>query len=370
MNRKEGGRLPAAFPYVRKEGTTDYKYDNYRLATLPVVPLKKGETYTTQEIVDHIKILPKRSKERAAAISTVIESGNAKIGRTKIYKCLNEGERDAAWVADAETIAKSKEPTDIMNLGIQYEGSHIGVGLLNKDLKWRGSIVLNLCQVRFRDNLAEYRREYKLVGSKSYVEQGVDPSLHHIVKRVLGSDNEGLLPIDICQLLGNSDIVQKIPEGATSEDLDEMWLSTDASAFDELRKRYNLPRLHWFTERFSIRELRIGKLYFSEREYPSPSKVKSEQGSKIIWNRLKSYIEYMANLGGSPVVCTGGSSKCEKRFKCKASYRKRKGKGESKPCIFNFTVKWDEHGYYIHLLSGSRRYCNNGCAWHSCAKKK
>ena len=159
-------------------------------------------------------------------------------------------------------------------------------------------IVLNLCQVRFCNNLTEYRREYKLVGSKSYVEQHVDPSLHHIVKRVLDSDNKCLLPIDICQLLGNSDIVQRIPEGATSEDLDEMWLTTENSAFDKFRKKYNLPRLHWFTKRFRIQELRIGKLYISEREYPSPSKVKSEQGIKIIWNRLKSYIEYMANLGG------------------------------------------------------------------------
>ena len=190
----------------------------------------------------------------------------------------------------------------------------------------------------------------------------MDHSLHHIAKRVLGGDDKGLLPIDICQLLGNSDIVQRIPEEATSEDLDKMWLSTHDSTFGELRKRCNLPRLYWFTERFSIWELKIGKLYFSEWEYPPPSKVKSEQGSNIIWNRLKSYIEYMANLGGSPVVCTGGSSNCEKRFKCKVSYRKRKGKGESKRCIFNFTVKWDEHGYYIHLLSESRRYCNNGCA--------
>ena len=206
------------------------------MATLPIVPLKKGETYATQEIVDHIKILPKRRKERAAAISTVIESGNAKISRTKIYECLNEAERDAAWVADTETIAKSKEPVDAMNLGIQYEGIHIEPGLHDKDLKWKGSIVLNLRQVRFCDNLSECRRAYKLVGSKSYVEQDVDPSLHHIVKRVLGSDDEGRLPIDICQLLGNSDIVQRIPEGATSEDLHKMWLSSVDSTFDELQK--------------------------------------------------------------------------------------------------------------------------------------
>ena len=51
-----------------------------------------------------MKILPKRSKEMVTAISTVIE--------TKIYECLNEAKRDAAWVVDTETIAKSKEPLD------------------------------------------------------------------------------------------------------------------------------------------------------------------------------------------------------------------------------------------------------------------
>ena len=61
---------------------------------------QKEETYATQEIVDHIKILSKRSKERAAAISTVIKSGNTKIRRSKIYECLNKAERDADWVAD------------------------------------------------------------------------------------------------------------------------------------------------------------------------------------------------------------------------------------------------------------------------------
>ena len=109
-----------------------------------------------------------------------------------------------------------------MILDIQYEGIHIKPGLHNKDLKWKGSIALNLRQVRFCDTLSECQCEYKLVGSKLYVEQDVDPSLHHIVKRVLGSDDEGRLLIDICQLLGNSDIVQKIPEEATSEDLHKM----------------------------------------------------------------------------------------------------------------------------------------------------
>ena len=114
---------------------------------------------------------------------------------------------------------------------------------------------------------------------------------------------------------------------------------------------------------FSIVPPPVRQLTATTASYSAKAKKwKGEQGSKIILNRLKSYIEYMANLGGSPVVCTGGSSNCEKRFKCKVSYRKRERKGESKRCIFNFTAKWDKHGYYIHLLSESRRYCNNGCA--------
>ena len=60
---------------------------------------------------------------------------NAKNSRTKIYECLNEAERDAAWVADTETIAKSKEPVDTMNLGTQNEAIRIKPGLHNKDLK-------------------------------------------------------------------------------------------------------------------------------------------------------------------------------------------------------------------------------------------
>ena len=49
---------------------------------------------------------------------------------------LERSETDAAWVADTETIAKSKEPMDVMNLGIQYKGIHIEPGLHDKDLKW------------------------------------------------------------------------------------------------------------------------------------------------------------------------------------------------------------------------------------------
>ena len=188
-----------------------------------------------------------------------------------------------------------------------------------------------------------------------------------------GEDREGWAKDMLVWVLAWCDMISKIANSAPQP----------SSEPKPKAKKYlsALLLLRWCLARLSALSMGIAwsfqlfhRLFVSSRQQPSPpvprrKKWKGEQGSKIILNRLKSYIEYMANLGGSPVVCTGGSSNCEKRFKCKVSYRKRKKQDESKRCIFNFTAKWDKHGYYIHLLSESRRYCNNGCAWHSCAEK-
>lgn len=363
--------LPAVFPCVRNYGDTIFRRcDGGRLGPMPAIPLKKATTYKNDEIFSHLKMLPKRSKERAVAVDAVIKSGNATIGRTKIYKCLKKAEQDETGVADAETISTSKTPTDIITLGIGYEGCHIAHTLVPKRVTWRKSIVLHLRPIRFCEtNRSKYGFERKSkFDSKAYLGFHVDPSLHGVVKEVLRSEVGELMPIDICQLIGNSDTVEKIPDGTSSEEKQKMWRCTHFTAFRDVCKKYNLPQLHFNVKRYKIKELRINKLYFSS-QYPSPKYVQNEEASKIVWNRLKQYIEYMSELGGSPVICVGGSNANEKRFKCKASYRHRKGDKEHYPlCTFNFTVKWDDYGYYIPLLNQSNRDYNNGCAWHSCVE--
>ena len=96
------------------------------------------------------------------------------------------------------------------------------------------------------------------------LKQNVDPSLHQIVKRIMdGVLDTRLILIDICELLGNSDIPQRIPEGTSEQEMSKMMLSTDHSGLDNLRKKYNLPQMHYFSERSRIQELVIHKLYFS-----------------------------------------------------------------------------------------------------------
>ena len=108
-------------------------------------------------------------------------------------------------------------------------------------------------------------RENKFVDSRS-LKQNVDPSLHRIVKIIMDDVLDTcLIPIDICELLGNSDILQRIPEGASEQEMSKMMLSTDHSGLENLRKKYNLPQMHYFSERFRIQELRIHKLYFLDQ---------------------------------------------------------------------------------------------------------
>ena len=88
-------------------------------------------------VVNHIKFLPKRSNERAATTNTIVEGGQAHIGRTKIYECLKKDE--STVFADAETMRKSEKSTAISLLGIQYQGCGVDFGMGNKGLMWKGS---------------------------------------------------------------------------------------------------------------------------------------------------------------------------------------------------------------------------------------
>jgi len=332
-----------------------------------VLPPKKKEKYDIEEIVNHIKLLPKQSTERASAIDAIIRSGNAPVGRSKIYECVKQAEAEDAGdkAATGNIIAKRGEPKDIMDLGIQYEGCHIDNALLSKGLTWKRSIVLNLSPVRFCERYGYGLRQYIALSTRLYAKDVKDPHAKQIALKMRNNhcSSAGLVPIDICSLLGNSDMGIRVREGSPRGYVNPN--------YQKLCRKFNLPELHWCLTKSCIAELRINRLYFSALEFPPPNKLQNERASQIVWDRLKSYIEQNANLGGSPVVCVGGNSADEKRFKCKVAYRNRKGDNEEKKlCPFNFTVKWDDSGYYIPLLTNRRRYSNNGCAWHNCPEAK
>ena len=81
------------------------------------------------------------------------------------------------------------------------------------------------------------------------------------------------------------------------------------------------------------------------------------QGGNITFAQLKSDIRVVSHQEGSPVVCSRGDRKKHfKIFKCKKTIT----------CPFLFQVRWDNRGYFIHLLSNPKSVPQTGSSWHDC----
>jgi hypothetical protein len=207
------------------------------------------------------------------------------------------------------------------------------------------------------------------------------------------------LNVDICDLIGNSDIFSALPFSglATAQDPNEC--SHHSCSFAELCRREKLPPLKWDLDWDSYRrgyvknpvsyglmsgyvdpalKRRIAKLYFPPKKFAPPT---NNDPDRVVLCNLRKCIRQAAADGGSPVICIGQSNPNEMRFRCKHWYRRRKTKAydgssnndknrkhpyNSYCCTFTFTVKWDKFGYYISLLRSIIADSNMGFAWHCC----
>ena len=113
------------------------------------------------------------------------------------------------------------------------------------------------------------------------------------------------------------------------------------------------------------------RLYLDPEQFPlPPPSVKITTSTQLA--AVKDYIRMMANKRGNPVVCNGGKN-ASKIFQCAVCYRRR-GRSDrklftgKKSCDFNFTLKWDSVGFYIHLFDFGCKYVQEGvgCIFHTC----
>ena len=107
------------------------------------------------------------------------------------------------------------------------------------------------------------------------------------------------------------------------------------------------------------------RLYFSPRQFPTPVNL-AAAGEEKYFGQLKEYIRQSSETSGSPVVCNGGSG--FKQFVCRhGKNQKMKVGSESNSCSFQFLVKWDKYGYYVHLFRVNRdnMLTSVGCRYHN-----
>ena len=224
-------------------------------------------------------------------------------------------------------------------LGLGYEGDYVRQGIRDK-VSWKGSIVLGVSPT-----------------STVYYDPG----------SMLCS-----CTIDICSIIGNTDIAAKI-DPAMHNDANVNINYSRSKKWKQLCKKENLPPLKWDKRKIEDSEKmreRITKLYFDRRTFPPP---KNGLDDNIVFGHLRNYIELSAKRCGSPVVCNGnGHHSNERRFRCRRWYRRRNQQLKERrvynkvSCTFTFSVKWGRFGYYIPLLENRDQWYNYGCGWHCC----
>ena len=343
-----------------------------------------GEAYKDEDVMKILSKYPKGSSERGKVTKLILQGGyvtgccysrQKKRSRSTLYKHVKKFEDKEQMREDVPPLpgdngdvastVRSKS-----SLGLGYDGYYItDNGLRRHIAKWKGSVILVVTPVTFLEG-----------------------------EKMSAVDISHPLNIDICDLIGNSDIVSELPKVPpnrmtylpTAQDPSDY---NPSSSFAELCRREKLLPLKWDrhikSQPFQTAggatsdqiesgfKRRITKLYFPPKSFAPPG---NDCPDKVVLSNLRKYIRHAAKDGGSPVICVGQSNPNEMRFRCKYWYRRRKTKAcddtdekskkhsyyNSYCCTFTFAVKWDKFGYYIPLLRTIEADCNVGFAWHCC----
>jgi hypothetical protein len=348
-----------------------------KLWTLDIlgVPLPShGETYDVEEAIKHIRKFPKRSQERGAVIELMLEGGYLRVKRTLLYKLLRRSE-NSKETPPSELITKEQQ------IGLSYEGDFVRPSI--RDLvKWKGRIVLSVIPVTYH----QYDNAWPGDGCLDMFRFNLQDYLK----------NTSTQFIDICSLVGNSDMYSRvqlgsepteplgsgptehtisssycpagIPKSILRQDYREYPINHN---FARVCRSRGISRMTLILDRrkdgYWPEKKRVTKLYFDPGKYPPPNNANGTCDS-IVFGHLRNYIENAAENYGSPVNCI--CSKTNYRlFRCRYWPRGKMMRFPSRSrssCTFFFRVSWDEFGYFIDLNGKEHWLHNNGCGWHSC----
>ena len=341
-----------------------------KLWTLQIlgVPLPShGETYDVEEAVKYIQKFPKRSQERGAVIELMLEGGYLQVKRTLLYKLLRRSE-------NSNEKPPSESVTKKQHIGLGYEGDFVRPGI-RQCIAWKGKIVLSVIPVTFcqRDS-AWPGCGHRPCGQSTRM-------FHFDLQEHLRNTSPQF--IDICSLVGNSDMYSRVGSASTLEH--SISLPTDIPQCMHMQDPRMYPECHPFSRVCKRRgetrmtlilnrrkymghtEKRVSKLYFDPAKYPPPSNPVAFDS--IVFGHLRNYIENAAENYGSPVNCNGGKSN-DRLFRCRfwprGETKERWSCNHSHGCTLSFRVSWDEFGYFIDLNRNEWDTHNNGCGWHSC----
>jgi len=259
---------------------------------LPLPPLpSNGCTFTDEELFNIIKQYPKRSNERGEMMRKLEKNDDR--SKSTLYQRVSICERERLEEL-SNILKKYPKRSTQREIGLGYP--------------------LEYVQYNIRHTIKRKDHIRMLVIPVSFAES----------KHMETLDNSHLRYIDVCYLIGNSDVVSRTNpfEEGNCQDLHEFHqiYNENTGSILPVRGLRRLSPLKFDSDKDNRPEERITKLYFSPTKFPPPNHYIQHKNN---CGHLRNYIKDCAAVDGSPVVCVGGDEH-EKRFRCKA-WSRRKG---------------------------------------------
>lgn len=298
-------------PWLLRVGTIDFQMPRNT----------QSNVYTKREALHHIaKTATKGSVERGAMICFMVQEGYVLCKEKCLTDLVRRVEVNHLPVGSDEWSKRGRPTKRAAAQNWMDSKRYNDDKIFRRDVK-------SISDFRYKQNGLPMIRKSRLLDRKGWID--------HVMMWMIPirfCDSLENLPklkpqhIDICTYIGYSNDIYGI----------------DEETFEEIVCGTNISRL-----------------YFPPQHFPPPKNL-NDGGNSIEFAKVRLHIRE-----ASHVFCNGGKN--EKIFTCDKNYKT----GHIGPsCPFGFTVRWDRHGFYIHLSSTNQKYSirgNAGCPFHCCS---
>lgn len=308
----------------------------FRLGSRFFLSPENGKEYTKYEALAKIHPTTKYSQERAAMIRFMVQKGYVPCTAKTVYKFVHQVEEEGLTVGYYDEWS-----------GQRGRPTKSSVARRKRLSSWWGK------RETFRrgKTLAQYLRPEKRV---------LDWSHDNARKNLQGREAwKGSIKFNWLVPIKAGDDLDHLFQ--LQEPNQELGYHDPWRWYPNLRQRlFEVDICSYMGRRWSW-EKGIHRLYFSPTTYPPPKQSTDTSGNCMVFNKLRGMIREASRKDGSPVFCNGGVN--EKVFICEANGRTHNDNW----CPFRFTLRWDEYGYYINLMTKDKeKVVCNGCPFHLC----
>ena len=128
---------------------------------------------------------------------------------------------------------------------------------------------------------------------------------------------------------------------------------------------WNLPSVLCENVKESGEIERVSFIFHHHREPPISTWIVVVEAAIVHFLQVEELLELVSEKERDHLWFASMGEERETLFKVFSCKENKRGIEKAK-CPFKFQVRWDKHGYFVHLLTSLNWHQACGCPWHCC----